>query len=378
MSNQQEFNERNTEITRRLTGVTASPARTFDQVSRFVSLYAAGTAVLSARVPSSAALNESAVVCLFHDGAGHVYLDDGHLPTAVVAPGQPLACAVEDRARVIAANATIGGLVPLGRLLNHERPAGIAVVASIIGQHSPIALPVATAFEQLLEFEAAVVTAGLAAIGSGIATPPLDEIDAVATHPRRHAIHRTVVTPLLKPFSSSILRGAIRGAVGDAASVLDVSCGDDELIVSLAAEGRDCVGNDVCLNLMRARAAEGAAHGVVYTLHNVVQLPFSKRFEAAICKNTIHHLTAGETADTLSQLDRLADEVVIVDVLDISSSCRARAFNAYYRRFLGDQGRHFLTFDQFRARVCAGFPQRSVRYRQINTIKGRYVMAHIR
>jgi ubiquinone/menaquinone biosynthesis C-methylase UbiE len=183
--------------------------------------------------------------------------------------------------------------------------------------------------------------------------------------------------PLLKPFSSAILRRAIREEVGDASSVLDVSCGDDELIVSLAAEGRDCVANDVCLNLMKARAGEGAAHDVVYTLHNVVQLPFAKRFEAAVCKNTVHHLNDAETARAFAELDRLADEVVIVDVLDISASARAKAFNAYYRLFLGDQGRHFLSFKEFSDRISTGFPERSVSYRQITTVKGCYALAHV-
>lgn len=345
-------------------------------VSRYANLYSTSDVVVAENVPSDSSLGASSVVCLFHDSAGGLFLDQNHLPVVDVPNAEPVACAVEARATTIVSNATIGGLLPLGRLFAGERPAGLAVVATIIGGDGATVDP-AAALQSLSDHEVAVVEAGLATIAAGIEAPPQDEIDAVASHPHRHAIHRAAVMPLLKPFSSAILRRAIREEVGDAASVLDVSCGDDELIVSLAAAGRDCVANDVCLNLMKARAAEGASHDVVYTLHNVVQLPFAKRFEAAVCKNTVHHLDEVETVRAFAELDRLADEVVIVDVLDISSSARAKAFNAYYRLFLGDQGRHFLTFEEFSSRISAGFPKRSVRFRQINTVKGRYALAHV-
>jgi predicted transcriptional regulator len=154
------------------------------------------------------------VTCLFHDGAGRIFLDDlGRLPVVDVSEAEPVACAVETRATTIVPNATIGGLLPLARLLAGDCAAGLAVVATIIGRDRQT-IDQATELQHLDAQELAVVKAGLAAIDAGIEAPPQDEIDAVASHPRRHAFHRAAVMPLLKPASSAILRGAIREKVG--------------------------------------------------------------------------------------------------------------------------------------------------------------------
>jgi hypothetical protein len=348
-------------------------------VARFADLYAVGTRAL----PSGFLTSEpdpGLVVCVLHDGDGRVYLGTTGLPLVRVASTQPVACAVEDLARTFAPGATIGGLMPISRLRDARDPTsvGAAVVAEVITRDAG-ALPLAaeSAVHRVSSFEAGLIRDAVELVQQGIVAPPLAEIEAVASHPLRHAVHRAAVAPFLDRFSSRLLRQRIRQAIGDADSVIDVSCGDDGLILDLAAEGRSCVGNDVCLSLMRAHATAGTANGITYTLHNVVDLPFAARFSAAICKNTVHHLTASEGATMFAHLDRIADEAVIVDVLDVSRSRRARGFNAYYRRVLGDQGRSFLTEAQFRDRIVAAFPGRRVGFQHIDTIKGRYAMAHV-
>jgi hypothetical protein len=128
---------------------------------------------------------------------------------------------------------------------------------------------------------------------------------------------------------------------------------------------------------MRAHAGEGTTHGLAYTLHNVVDLPYAACFEAALCKNTLHHLTAEEIQQLFAELRRVADRIVFVDIVDVKSWRRARLFNAYYRRVLGDQGRTFLTHEEFDTLVCDGFRDRKVESSHIDTLKGRYALAHV-
>jgi hypothetical protein len=348
--------------------------------ARYGDLYALGTLVLAEPllVPAPDA---GLLACVLHDGAGRIFLDDdGRLPLVSASPTTEVACAVEARAASFCPGATIGALVPIGRLRDPRDPAalGLAVMATVIGGvavTNPVPAPLA--IQGLSRLEAALVRDAFCVLERGVPAPPREEIDSVAAHPLRHAIHRSAVAPLMEPFSSRPLRARVRAALGDAESIVDISCGDDRLILSLAAEGRTCVANDVCLQLMRAHGAEGAANGVTYTLHNVVDLPYAIRFDAAICKNTLHHLSAAETTATLAQLRCIADEVVVVDVLDIRASRRARAFNAYYRRFLGDQGRHFLRDSEFRQQVAGGFPGRPITFDHLDTVKGRYAIAHV-
>jgi len=342
-------------------------------IARFADLYETRDRVVPA------AGTDGVAVCVLHDGAGRVYLHDG-LPTVRVGAGEPVAFAVERAAQALAPGATIGGLVPFTRLRDASdgSPAGIAVVATLVrAQEGAPPVDAERARAALTPFHRVLLDDALARLGHGIGSPPLAEIESAATHVLRQRLHRAVVAPLLHPLSSRLLRDYVRSAIGDAESVVDVSCGDDALIVALAAEGRACVANDVCLDLMRAHAREGTVHGLAYTLHNVVDLPYSAYFEAAVCKNTLHHLNADEASAMFAQLGRIASRIVVLDVLDVTACARARFFNAYYRRFLGDQGRGFLTLESFRERIAHGFPGREIAFTSIDTLKGRYALAHV-
>ncbi len=102
---------------------------------------------------------------------------------------------------------------------------------------------------------------------------------------------------------------AVLGAVVDsgAASVLDLGCGDGDLLLRLAAlPGIDRVlGVDLCpvaLDRLRARLAARGVTARVDLIHGSVTLPVAERsrFDCAVLVETIEHLDP----DSLSGLER--------------------------------------------------------------------------
>lgn len=281
-------------------------------------------------------------------------------------------CAVTDVSPIAAIAHAAGGV---------ERRGGIACLARLVDIDA--AAPTGAAF---IEWST-VLDAGMPELHRAILVqlkPPQPapggiasehEIRAVAGRPLQHRLHRLLVRPLIAPLSSRPLRRRVLAHCDGARSVLDVSCGDDELILALARPGRLCVANDVTAAQLRAVAARDAERGVVFSLHDATELPFTQRFDVALCKNTTHHLDVGQVTRLFGHLRRLADRVVFVDIVDVAASRRARAWNAYYRRVLGDQGHSFLSQQAFYDLVTAGFPDHRLITDHVDTVKGRYAIA---
>lgn len=369
---------------------TMEPAVVDDAVSCWTRLYEVET--LEHFTHGMASEIPGFLLVVLHDGAGNALVERGllrvQLPGDLASSSAPVACRVDHVARRLWPKATIGELMPIVHLRAVEEGwgesrcgEGVAVLAQVIAGSEPpsgtlVSLDELATCSELAPLEREVVDRAIQLLASRVHVVPLGEIEAVAARPFRHWLHRALVRPLLARFSSTPLRRRVMAFCEDASTVLDVSCGDDRLIVELQRRGKECVANDVTLAQQRS-LLDGPWRSPTLTLHNCVQLPFAHRFDIAVCKNTLHHLTAEDIQQLFAELRRVADRIVFVDIVDVKSWRRARLFNAYYRHVLGDQGHSFLTHEELDALVCDGFPDREVESSHIDTLKGRYALAHV-
>jgi len=194
-------------------------------------------------------------------------------------------------------------------------------------------------------------------------------------------VHRRVVKPLSREFSSKPLRREILAAIGGVSGkvVLDVSAGDDMLVFELAKSAEKVVANDISETEMQPLIRHAGQYpNVEFTLGNVVEIPENSA-DIVICKNTLHHLnTVGQIERALLAIRNAARErMVIMDVENPALQWRARQWNAYYRRMLKDQGGFFMDYAQFSRIMQFMFDDYSIDVKKVKTIKGDYMLATI-
>jgi len=203
-----------------------------------------------------------------------------------------------------------------------------------------------------------------------------DEIDVNRNRRLNYLIHELTVAPLSKVFSSDRIKKIMKNYIGSAKTVLDVSCGDDKFIFEVCKSVELCVANDVSRSVTAAlRRERNLPDNIIFTNHDATDLPFSKKFDLVICKNTLHHMhNYEELVVLLDSLKKVGKRVLIVDVEDPSRSTkRARFWNAYYRNFLGDRGGLFMTESEFRDVTSRNFPEWKLQFEKLETVKGNYL-----
>lgn len=332
---------------------------------------------VTALAPSLASLCAIETICqapedapldlVVYDGRDHILLTaDNRLPRAAVAiPGREL-FAIADAVQDLAPQRYITDVVPV-----QVDPSGITVSVHAAGRGGRF-----VAVDELGDSLRGKVEQALAARRLS----PLDvlaEIEAAAANPLRQRFHRTLIRPLLSPFSSALLRKRVLARVRPLASILDVSCGDDRLILQLARRGHLCVANDVSLAAMRTVARADRSGRITFTLQSAAALALDTDFDFVICKNTLHHLDDHERRGLFDYIREHAAEAILLDVVDVSTSRRARIFNAYYRVFLGDCGATFLRGEEIGALAQQALPGWMAKTERIETLKGRYVLIHL-
>lgn len=126
-----------------------------------------------------------------------------------------------------------------------------------------------------------------------------NEIDTNEKYKNRYRIHNNfmkkyILTPKRK--RKLELKKIIESYIGDAKSIIDVSCGEDQFIFNLAREKGIplVVGNDISwsqVEMLNQKFDE-----VIFTNHNAAALPFKKEsFDVAYCSNTLHHMPNKKT-----------------------------------------------------------------------------------
>lgn len=99
-----------------------------------------------------------------------------------------------------------------------------------------------------------------------------------------------------------------------------------------------------------------------------------------IFKNTLHHIKKEYHEKVLTNLKKIAKQLIIVDVDDPQNSTfRSKLWNNYYVYLLGDQGDSFLTFNEFKKILNSEkFACYKLKTGVISTIKGNYFYASIK
>ena len=213
--------------------------------------------------------------------------------------------------------------------------------------------------------------------------PPLEEVRTGRADRLFKPLHNYLFKPLFSLLVSRPLKRRIRSLIGDGKTVLDVSAGDDKLIIEIAMESNVelCVANDISWRQMASlrEKARQRGLGLIFTNHNMVELPFKEKFDVVICKNSLHHArTKEELIAMLNCILQLGKRIIVIDVEDPRRKRLAKIFHWYYVHLRSDQGHHSLNRDQFQRLLHLTKPDSSqCRIEKYESVRGTYLLAVI-
>jgi len=210
---------------------------------------------------------------------------------------------------------------------------------------------------------------------------PQEEIESGKKFFPLYFINKYFVQNITGSFSSrKIQKIILQIIVGDPRYIIDVSCGDSNFIFKLKKIccPEICVANDISWKLISLIKNKDKKGNIVFTNHNVLDMPFVKVFDLAIFKNTLHHVPTDLHADLLKKLSRLSKQLIVIDIENPSrANFLTKAWHWYYVHFLGDKGESFLTFQKFKELIKENIKDKKIIFGTINTIKGRYFYASL-
>lgn len=194
-------------------------------------------------------------------------------------------------------------------------------------------------------------------------------------------LNKYFVQEIIGNFASrKIQKKILQLIIGNPKSIIDVSCGDSNLIFELGKvyHPEICVANDISwklISLIKNKAKKG---NIIFTNHNVLDLPFTRTFDLIVFKNTLHHTPSELKVNLLQKLSSLSKQLIIVDIDDpYQSNFLTKIWHWYYKYFLGDKGHSFLTFQKFKEVIKENIKDKKITFGTINTIKGRYFYASL-
>jgi len=115
---------------------------------------------------------------------------------------------------------------------------------------------------------------------------PYDEIEISRSHAIKQFIHKMIINKPFDRLSSKLLREKVKKFCEKADTILDVACGNDTLILELARNAKFCVANDISWSTLQQLRKKNSLPNVVFTNHNATDLPFRKKFDVVLCKNS--------------------------------------------------------------------------------------------
>jgi ADP-ribose pyrophosphatase YjhB (NUDIX family) len=210
--------------------------------------------------------------------------------------------------------------------------------------------------------------------------PPFEEIENIKSKNFSifYFLHKYIVRHVGN-FSSRKIKSTIFNLIdGKPKTILDASCGDSSIINDLCScyKPEICIGNDISWKTIMLM--KKSRENVIFTNHNILDLPYNTKFDLVLFKNTLHHIDKKYQEKVLKDLQKLAKQLIIVDVDDPqNSSLLSRLWNKYYVYLLGDQGDAFLKFKEFDNLIEVGNTNNRLRTGTINTIKGRYFFGKV-
>ncbi|MDE1849091.1 MAG: class I SAM-dependent methyltransferase [Nanoarchaeota archaeon] len=213
---------------------------------------------------------------------------------------------------------------------------------------------------------------------------PLQEIEASNSLGWRLFVHRRFVKPLYYLFSNLIIkREVFRYAatlyLGEQSLICDVGCGYDHLAMDLAKKyGSIALLNDPVSKPVIQMSRKRMYPKAVFMNENALELKMSRKADLLICKNILHHMSnSKDIGELFEKISTLSNALVIIDPEKPETTILGKIWNAYYRRFLLDQGEEFIDFETFKKSITQHFPGAQVSMRKIRTIKGNFMAAFI-
>ena len=180
-----------------------------------------------------------------------------------------------------------------------------------------------------------------------------------------NVVKRFLLTDRLK--RKSELLQIIRRFIGDARSIIDVSCGDDRTLSKLISElpGVEfALANDISWGQLQL--AKSLDSRILLTNHDATNLPFKENiFDVAICCNTLHHMpNRKHLAHLLVSIKNVAKRAIFVEIEDPQKTGGiARFLHRYwYVGFLKDLGGAYLSNLAFRAIISDAFGKEAVTF----------------
>lgn len=210
--------------------------------------------------------------------------------------------------------------------------------------------------------------------------PPFNEIENIKSKKFAliYFLHKYVIKKIGSLSSMKIEKTIFKIIEGHPKTVLDASCGDSPIINNLYNKYSPdiCIGNDISwktISLIKNKNPE-----IIFTNHNVLDLPYKIKFDLIIFKNTLHHIEREDQLKVLKNLLNLSKQLIIIDIDNPKkSNLLSKLWNNYYVYLLGDQGNSFLTFREFKKFINQNYHTK-LKIGTICTIKGNYYYASIK
>ena len=210
--------------------------------------------------------------------------------------------------------------------------------------------------------------------------PPYEEIESAKKFILFYYINKYFVK-IIGNFASKRIQAKILTLISNnPKTIMDVSCGDDNFIFKLENlyNPKLYIANDISWKILSFIKNKSKKSNIIFTNHNVLDLPFRIRFDLIIFKNTLHHIPLIDRIDLIKRLLNLSKQLIIVDVEDPNrSNFLAKMWNWYYVHLLGDKGGTFLTLQKFKEIIEKNIKNKKSTFGSVDTIKGRYFYASL-
>ncbi len=211
-----------------------------------------------------------------------------------------------------------------------------------------------------------------------------NEISINTAMKSRYIIHENFMKPLLRLLwinKNKMIKKRILEQCSESKNIIDVSCGDDNLIHILAQDGeKKIIWNDISWSQINTVESQ---NNILFTNHSALDMPFTSGvFDIAICKNTLHHMENREQLLLLlKNLKRIAKKVIIVEIENpLNAKGIAWRLHKYrYRSFLKDVWNAYLNTSQTLELINHIFTDNySIDYWNFKTPQGKYIRTVIK
>ncbi|MDE6435056.1 MAG: HAD-IA family hydrolase [Lachnospiraceae bacterium] len=214
------------------------------------------------------------------------------------------------------------------------------------------------------------------------------EIGANEKYKARYQVHDKIVKKFILTDTrkkKDVFREKIYGYIGNAKSVLDISCGDDDFIIKLQEKFPDqfdyIVGNDISWSQIETIDPKRMKNDkIVFTNHNAVLCPFAENaFDVVLCQNTLHHMPNRDyILDLFEKMFVISKKIIIVEIEnpDYTGGIPKLLHNYWYMGYLHDAGEAYLNAKEFKTIIKESYSGKcKIKFSCFENIQGKYNIA---